>query len=331
MAAMTKSRRATLGVAAAAMAGLVLAFTANGSVTASASRGEAAMPGSGRIAFAMDTSGAPDCCGPDNTFNIAKMRPDGSHVTQLTHFAVGKLALDPDWSPNGEKIVFSLFPSGRLQHTQLWVVNADGSHTHRLLSDGYIEQSPNYSPNGSNIIFSRCRTDFSACTIVEVRADGSIPRVLLPMRTDDFATDPEYSPNGRRIVFRGDLRGAADDIYVMRSDGTHVHRITPARSDGERPGWTPDGRHVLFTKSCCSIWRIRADGTHPVRLTSPRHGRNDFTGTDSYSPNGHRIAFERDAPDFASYFSIWVMNANGTDQHKIGPPRSVNPTWGYVH
>jgi TolB protein len=276
----------------------------------------------------MDTSGAPACCSEDNAFNIATMRPDGSQVKQLTHFGVGKLAVDPDWSPSGRQIVFSLFPSKPLNHTQIWTVNADGTRTQHLLESRFVDENPSYSPDGRHIIFTRCRLDFSACTLVRMHADGSDLDVLIPMHTANYASDPEYSPDGHRVVFRGDLNGNQDDVYVMHADGTHIHRITPASASSERPGWSPDGRHIIFTQDCCAIWRVRANGTHPVALTAPKNGRNDFTGADSYSPNGHRIAFERDAPDFASYFSIWVMNANGTDQHKIGPPRSMTPTWG---
>jgi TolB protein len=324
-------RKTTLGIAATAVTGIALALTASGNISASAAQPGTqtpqGLPPAGRIAFTMDTSGAADCCSEANAFNIATMRPDGSGVKQLTHFGVGKLSLDPDWSPDGRRIVFSLYPSNPLGHTQIWVVNANGTRTEHLLTSRFVDQSPSYSPDGSHIIFSRCRLDFSACTLVRMHADGSDSDLLLPMHTGNYASDPEYSPDGR-VVFRGDRNGNQDDVYVMRANGTSIHRITPASGSSERPGWSPDGRHVIFTKDCCAIWEIRGDGTHPVALTTPKNGRNDFTGADSYSPSGHRIVFERDSSDFSSYFSIWVMDANGTDQHKIGPPRSMTPTWG---
>jgi Tol biopolymer transport system component len=75
----------------------------------------------GRIAFVQ---------GPD----IFVMNPDGSDVRQLTSFTDDNSAFWENWSPDGRQLVFSRFPAPDF-FGQLWLMNADGSNQHLLLTD----------------------------------------------------------------------------------------------------------------------------------------------------------------------------------------------------
>jgi Tol biopolymer transport system component len=46
--------------------------------------------------------------------------------------------------------------------------------------------------------------------------------------------DPAWSPDGKKIVF------SRDDLYVMKSDGTKVERLTNNPNPGEMVGAVPD-------------------------------------------------------------------------------------------
>jgi Tol biopolymer transport system component len=75
----------------------------------------------------------------DGDFDIYLMNPDGSRVRKLTrnvasdsdpdYFASD---VDPDWSPDGAKIVFA---SSREGNSEIYVMNADGSDERRLTRD----------------------------------------------------------------------------------------------------------------------------------------------------------------------------------------------------
>jgi Tol biopolymer transport system component len=71
------------------------------------------------------------------------MRADGSHKRR-----VARLGSTPDYSPHGKRITFDRKFRG------IWVMRADGSHTHRLTMH-HGDSDPAFSPNGKRIVFSR--------------------------------------------------------------------------------------------------------------------------------------------------------------------------------
>jgi Tol biopolymer transport system component len=107
--------------------------------------------------------------------------------------------------------------------------------------------APQWSPDGTRLLFTRAGVHpTDPVTLLVVDADGSDLHDLGP--TDLFPTDPQWSPDGSLIAFFSyvfeDEFGGTDDIYVVRSDGTDLRRLT---TDGISlaPHWTADGRLVF--------------------------------------------------------------------------------------
>src|SRR5262249_34473225 len=98
----------------------------------------------------------------------------------------------PDYSPDGQKIVFA---SGRTGGDGIWICEADGSKPRLLLDCGpSISGTPRWSPDGHWIVFDS-RSD-SASTqgnpdIYLISADGGKPRRLTTDPAEDVA--PSWS------------------------------------------------------------------------------------------------------------------------------------------
>jgi len=79
----------------------------------------------------------------DRRFAICTVKLDGTGLRELTkgpHFDVG-----PGWSPDGSQIAFGSDRPGEGFH-DIWVMDADGSHKHRVLAMEFAEGFPDWQP-----------------------------------------------------------------------------------------------------------------------------------------------------------------------------------------
>ncbi|TQK42509.1 WD40 repeat protein [Streptomyces sp. SLBN-118] len=62
-------------------------------------------------------------------------------------------------------------------------------------------------------------------------------------------------------------------LYLVRPDGTGLHRINAARLNDKNPSWSPDGRRLVFTRGGADdadpehLYLARADGSGLTQLT----------------------------------------------------------------
>ncbi len=94
------------------------------------------------------------------------------------------------------------------------------------------------------------------------------------------------SPDGTQIVFARDVAGTTKtDVWVVRTDGTDLHKITPAPLDMLIWGaFTPDGRQVaLIHQVTGPAHRVRDDDlsrgqARPGRRVRRRNDQDDRDG-----------------------------------------------------
>jgi TolB protein len=71
---------------------------------------------------------------------------------------------------------------------------------------------------------------------------------------------------------------------------------------------------------------MNADGSDQTQLTFDSTRKNQ---TPEWSADGTQIAYTVDASPTVAGGDIWIMNADGSDQHAItsGPEREFGPVW----
>lgn len=204
--------------------------------------------------------------GYSSTREIYTMDVDGSDRMPLTNTHRAFEAC-PSFSPNGRKVVFIRSNP----HQGLWLMNADGSHEHRLTraSDG----CPSFSPDGRTIVFPRSVFvgDRERSEIFAMNSNGSKQRPLTHNLKPDF--EPSFSPDGRKIVFTG--RAPQTNVFIMNADGSHLHQLTHHPRKDASPCFSPDGRKIVFESSRTGhheIYVMNANGSHQRRLTNGQTG-----------------------------------------------------------
>jgi Tol biopolymer transport system component len=242
---------------------------------------------------------------------IWRMDAGGHEPRRLSPAGVGDVRT-ASVSRDGSRIAFNTL-------NELWVMDADGSHAHSIVTSPSIVGIPSWSPDGSRIAFNDGRTGNGDLYLVD--ADGT-DRVRLTSNSTTSEESPSWSPDGTRIAFN-DYN--ADDflsrIFTIGVNGTGLTLLSSSLAYDVGPSWSPDGSKILFSSDPGDVWVMKADGSARVDLTPASGG-----GSAVFSPDGARIAFVR-RPGANS--DVWVMKADGTGASQLTdqPPQDLSPTW----
>jgi Tol biopolymer transport system component len=176
-------------------------------------------------------------------------------------------------------------------------------------------------PNGQ-ILFVRDTRTCEGCHLTTLNPDGTHGQEI------PNGSESRWSPDGSRIAsifFQDDGRLGT---MVFDPDGSNATTFAIPDPTLNLPcvTWAPDASRLLcegwddaHPHRAPGLFTVEAtDGQDLVRLT-----RNPFGGHDlpeDFSPDGTRIVFLRENPTRRHrQFSIWVANADGSEQAQVTP------------
>jgi TolB protein len=173
----------------------------------------------------------------------------------------------PAWSPDGQQIAFMSSQGG---DPEIYLINADGTHLHRITFAAGVNTSPAWNPKtGKAMVFVSDRGGDGVPQLYEMNSDGtSVAKIDLPDM--GYIIDPAWSPNGQLVAFSWRRPAGNYDIYVMDIVTHQLVELTKDEGRNERPSWAPDGRHIVFESTRTGtrqIWSMLADGSQPRQLT----------------------------------------------------------------
>jgi Tol biopolymer transport system component len=129
--------------------------------------------------------------------------------------------------------------------------------------------------------------------ILAANVDGSGGKDLTPgtgSSSDPLDTNPSVSPDGTKIAFeRIDVSSPANEVDVMNSDGTGLHRV--GVPNAFHPVWAPDSHRLAYSKPFGDdLHVVNDDGTND-RVVTSHLARFGY----AWSPDGRRIAYGAEA------------------------------------
>jgi Tol biopolymer transport system component len=264
---------------------------------------------------------------------IFTVNSDGTGERKVTHVAPGLIDENPDWAPDGSRIVFQ---RGGRGPARIWSVLPDGRGLRRLspscprrpVTTTCVDNAdPVYSPDGRHIAFT-------ADEVLMV-ADANL-RHAHPVGR---GYEPGWSPDGKRLAFVW-KPGNRSAVFVENADGTGRHRVTPfPLRAGDYPDWSPDGTRILFNTGGnhargLNLFTVRPDGNGLRQLTHFNGKTKTNLENGSFSPDGESIVFATVVgavnPPHAGLDDVFVMSADGTDIRPVTRARNWDglPDWG---
>ncbi|NLN70610.1 MAG: protein kinase [Chloroflexi bacterium] len=280
--------------------------------------------GGGHIAFVSDRLGVPQ---------IFLVDVLSGSVTQLTGLEDG--ACQPNWSPTGEKIVFtSPCPSKRRSYpgSRLAIIDVDSGIITSLPASLEGDFDPAWSPDGEWIAHTTLINGRSQ--VVKLNLHDLKTVRLSQERYPD--SSPAWSPDGKQLAFVR-LRGVPQ-IWLMDADGENQEQFTRSGViDNTSPAWYYDGSLILFSQSLREgspsrqIYGMRIEdiGQAEEYVIIPR-GRLDYIPLMDHvnvSPDGYWLAFDYWYFDVLS--DIYIMTFPGADLKQLThhPGQDYDPVW----
>lgn len=150
------------------------------------------------------------------------------------------------YAPDGEHIVFCSLRDG---HPVIYICDADGQNPRRVTHNDGRDGGPFFSPDGQRLVYRSDRIGEGNMQVFVNNVAGTAEKALTP--ADTFHWCPFWHPSGKWIIFtHANFRQDANfDLYLLRDDGSEMHRVTSDPAFDGLPTFSPDGRYLMWTST----------------------------------------------------------------------------------
>lgn len=218
--------------------------------------------------------------------------------------------------------------------SRVWIIGSDGRGAHELLPDGVDNQGGlAWSPDGAHLFYVENDTLYAT----DANASGPRPAESACSTSCVGGAPAALSRDGSSLAFvraGSDASGGYSSVIATLDLATgRVEQLAATGPDGTGPGWSPDGRRLVFfrygTKDdggpiapvLSSIWVVDIDGQNLQQISPPTLAAQD----PAWSPDGTRILFESVDGD---HLDIYVVRPDGTDLRRLTTDGvSTSATW----
>ena len=225
------------------------------------------------------------------------------HLRNIRQLTFGGQNAEAYFSATGRLVTFQSARDG-YGCDQQYIMNLDGAQVRRVSNGTGRTTCGYFYDHDRRVLFASTHGAGPECPpqpdmsqgyvwrlddydLFTTRPNGSDPRRLT--NTPGYDAEATLSPDGRTLVFTS-IRDGDLEIYTMRTDGSRLRRLTNQLGYDGGPFFSHDGKSIVYRAS------------HPADSTPEAADYRRLLAQNLVRP---------------SHMEIWVMNADGSNQHQV--------------
>lgn len=189
--------------------------------------------------------------------------------------------LSPSWSPDGKRLAYVSFETGR---SKIYIQGVADEQRELIADFPGINGAPAWAPDGRRLALTLSKDGNPEIYVLDL----DTRRLRRLTKNGVIDTEPAWSPDGREIVFTSD-RAGKPQVYRMKAKGGRIERVTFEGDSNLRPSYSSDGEMLTLVTEFKGRYHIGVlnlkDKALQVLSDTP------LDESPSFAPNGRMILY----------------------------------------
>jgi len=221
------------------------------------------------------------------------------------------LNLFPNWSPNGDKLVYTSYLYG---YPQVFIYNLKTGKRRRICGYPGLNTSAAFSPDGKYLAVTLSKDGNPDIYIIDVNK-RHMRRITKNRSVDTSAC---FSPKGKYLAFVSN-RSGSPQIYIVNSLGGITKRLTYKGAYNTNPSWSPKGNFIAYNSIIngqFQICAINIDTGNKIQITKGKGNHEN----PCFALDGRHIVFSLSK---GYNTSIYIIDMFYKNPHRLTMQKGV--------